>query len=538
VKGDSSHLTHPSFTAERAKRWAEATSGEARGRVLDFTQRLVSGDPFLLEELDVASRIVLSETVRNSMIATLRRLEIWPPPSEWHDVDEFDCSYEDTHSSLPVIAQRIYNDEQRRQSESGLLGARMARRAITASFLVDFASESGIAQQEMPQTHAWMLQEFQDRVQEWEDLQSSENSRSSSSRSCSEGDDNNLEAPRGLRAAFSIGRRLISQATGEGSPNEPVEDPKTPQVQQQSTISMAKPRLLQAVSTFLPKRGDSRTESRPVSQELCPDGEAFCPSGHTLVRCNVPPPPPLNTAVGGLTTGGSSSSSSPPNRRCRICHDPFAETAEMMACPECDIFICLSCSTEAGCYCLVVEPISVVELGEPEFRVVDPITAIQRRWSWRTRCGSNDGDQPILSPLTALATPAPPSLELRPYIEGELAPAGLIRATAPRPGGETASKPCATIGGAANFVGEVLRFPYHAETNLFLRLRDERKIQAWMRGDPLIGSATLALGPELLDCESREVILPLARGEAPAGILTLSFRLQYTNVYEKRWPAQ
>jgi len=137
--------------------------------VREFAGFLRDGDPALLEEVQNAYRYVMVESVRNAMVATLQRLEMWPPPSS-PVVDEEDCSYEDVSAPLPEIAQRLYNDELRRQRDVvGVAGLCLLRqRATTASFLIDFSQEVGLALPEVPETLTMMLREFMARVAEWE----------------------------------------------------------------------------------------------------------------------------------------------------------------------------------------------------------------------------------------------------------------------------------------------------------------------------------------------------------------------------------
>ena len=122
------------------QRWAAAIAS-AEYSVHDFAARVRSGDGPLLEEIERASRIVMAESVRNAMVAMLRKLDMWPPPVPPMGVEDTDCSYQDTSAALEVIAQRCYNDEARRQCSESLAGVTHRRRAATASFLVDFAHE-------------------------------------------------------------------------------------------------------------------------------------------------------------------------------------------------------------------------------------------------------------------------------------------------------------------------------------------------------------------------------------------------------------
>jgi len=152
--------------AERANALASTISET----VLANARRLQAGERSLCEEVERAFYLVMVESVRNAMIAAFRKLEMWPPVLKPRGVEDDDCSYEDVSSSLPVIAQRAYNDDLRRRNELIGIGGlcRIRHRAMTASFLVDFAQDAGVALPAMPETHVMMLREFACRVAEWE----------------------------------------------------------------------------------------------------------------------------------------------------------------------------------------------------------------------------------------------------------------------------------------------------------------------------------------------------------------------------------
>jgi len=132
-------------------------------KVREFTKRLQAHEEGLLECVHLAYRLVMAEGVRSGIIATCREMCLWPP-SPNPDVDAEDCSYQDTTAPLPVIAQRAYNDEVRRDTHESF--RLLHRKATTASFLVDFASEAGVSLPDL-QHHRVMLDEFMRRVEEW-----------------------------------------------------------------------------------------------------------------------------------------------------------------------------------------------------------------------------------------------------------------------------------------------------------------------------------------------------------------------------------
>ncbi|CAE7558964.1 unnamed protein product [Symbiodinium pilosum] len=132
-------------------------------KVKEFTKRLQAQEESLLQCVDVAYRLVLAEGVRSGIIATCRELSLWPPiPSPAVEAD--DCCFQDTSAPLPVIAQRAFNDEQRRVSHESF--RQLYKKATTASFLVDFAAEAGLTLPDL-QNSRTMLEEFMQRVEEW-----------------------------------------------------------------------------------------------------------------------------------------------------------------------------------------------------------------------------------------------------------------------------------------------------------------------------------------------------------------------------------
>ncbi|CAE8695718.1 unnamed protein product, partial [Polarella glacialis] len=174
--------TTGSGPAESKKERLRALKLKASPVVLEIAERLQAGDPSLQEELERASRLVLSESVRSAVLATCRRLCLWPPEPWPEGIEASDCCYEDLSSTMDVIAQRAWNDEVRRKSttqlrsgaesypkESGGISA-LGRRALTASYLVDFAANcSGMALPPVPAIFPAMLAELEARAAEFEE---------------------------------------------------------------------------------------------------------------------------------------------------------------------------------------------------------------------------------------------------------------------------------------------------------------------------------------------------------------------------------
>lgn len=142
-----------------------AAKRKAAPVVNDFKDRLRSHDEELEATVLRALRLVMTESVRNGFAATCQELELWPPRPPPQGISDDDCAFEDTSASLPEIAQRLYNDEMRRRSEDVLRP--LLKRAETASFIVDFATEVGMETPEVQESHQTMLQDFMARVEEW-----------------------------------------------------------------------------------------------------------------------------------------------------------------------------------------------------------------------------------------------------------------------------------------------------------------------------------------------------------------------------------
>lgn len=120
----------------------------------------------LMDDLRQAYRTVVGENVRKMMITTCTGLSMFPPTESLTDIDSHDCSYEDVYSPFPVIAQRLYNEDQMRQRHGK---RRWQRLEQTASFILDFAQEVGVAVPETSEAYQAVLAEFQLRCLEWQD---------------------------------------------------------------------------------------------------------------------------------------------------------------------------------------------------------------------------------------------------------------------------------------------------------------------------------------------------------------------------------
>jgi len=139
---------------------------EAAPAVRIFAERLRAAEPALLEEARAAFSLVMTEAVRNAMVAAFRRLELWPPLPAPRGVAPEDCNYQDTAAPLAVVAQRTYNDEMRRQQEQSSTGlpGHTIMQARTAAFIVDFVQEVGVMLPPMPEEQHAALKDFLERV--------------------------------------------------------------------------------------------------------------------------------------------------------------------------------------------------------------------------------------------------------------------------------------------------------------------------------------------------------------------------------------
>lgn len=144
---------------------------EARGKAKvvaaasasSFAKRLGDKEPGLIEEVERAYRTVMAESVRNAMIGMFQELEMFPPSPRPREIDDTDCTYQDVTAPLPVVSQRLYNDEVRRVEDASRL---IYKRATTSAFLVDFAEYAKVSFPPIPETYHFMLQEITERIQE------------------------------------------------------------------------------------------------------------------------------------------------------------------------------------------------------------------------------------------------------------------------------------------------------------------------------------------------------------------------------------
>jgi len=190
----------PSANAATGKREKEEKAARARAMpvALDFGDRvraLASAPPRardsdpLYGEFALCQKLVASEAIYNSMLATCKALGVLPPPEGSLGQGEGspaasstrarpsalsprasapvgpEMSYQDTSQPLPVIAQRLANYHAMVASRPAVAAHRRDR-LLHASFIVDFGLEHGLPEHR-DATCEGMLREFLERVKEW-----------------------------------------------------------------------------------------------------------------------------------------------------------------------------------------------------------------------------------------------------------------------------------------------------------------------------------------------------------------------------------
>lgn len=106
--------------------------------VQTYTQRLQSGEVELVEEYRNAARLVMQESVRRAIKATLLTLDLWP--GENTPVDVADIEWEDMSAKIDVVARRCYNYD--RLVATDPIYKDRNKLYATGSFLVDFGQDA------------------------------------------------------------------------------------------------------------------------------------------------------------------------------------------------------------------------------------------------------------------------------------------------------------------------------------------------------------------------------------------------------------
>jgi len=189
---------------------------------------------------------------------------LWPPDPPPLGVPSSDCSYEDLSAPLNVIAQRAYNDEARRQrGEVSGATSSLAHRALTASYLVDFAHEVGATLPPVPETFSVMLEELELRAGEWEQPSDSASAPSASS---------------GLLPSSNVGATLTSAAALLGGISFGSALEQLRSLDAQRLVGMRTGRSTMSTGDGLDGAPDSEGSGAP-GHDLVLDGLAACGLG-------------------------------------------------------------------------------------------------------------------------------------------------------------------------------------------------------------------------------------------------------------------
>jgi hypothetical protein len=152
----------PDTDEEPGVRGTSSSLENQRKIVVEFSERLKSGEPGLLTDISFAAKICEQEGLRNVMIATCKELRLWPPTSE----DRLESiAYSDTSEPLDAIAWALYNHEKCLNESDRESHDRLCR---TASFLVDFAHSIGVTNgTTTSKAGSILLTDFLTRAKEW-----------------------------------------------------------------------------------------------------------------------------------------------------------------------------------------------------------------------------------------------------------------------------------------------------------------------------------------------------------------------------------
>lgn len=131
--------------------------------ISEFAARLKAPTKGIIEDFSRAEKIVMREAVFKSLCSTCQSVDLWPPTSTKILPD--DRAYEDTTAPLEDVAQRLYNFVQWRKSE-GQQEVHQ-RRALAASFVLEFGLEHGLEKGEPDEDSERMLMQFLEQVRDY-----------------------------------------------------------------------------------------------------------------------------------------------------------------------------------------------------------------------------------------------------------------------------------------------------------------------------------------------------------------------------------
>eukprot|EP00913_Durusdinium_trenchii_P006691 g6288.t1 len=98
--------------------------------------------------------------MRSAMVARCQQLDLWPPNPPPEGIDNADCDCSKDTSSIVAMAQRLYNQAQKRD-------ASYTRLLSTASFLADFAYEAGLPTPQFFLTRDPVTEKFETMADEY-----------------------------------------------------------------------------------------------------------------------------------------------------------------------------------------------------------------------------------------------------------------------------------------------------------------------------------------------------------------------------------
>ncbi|CAK9072352.1 unnamed protein product [Durusdinium trenchii] len=140
----------------------DAAKARAAPAVKEFMEKVEGQtDQALCCELNEAFNILWSESMRSAMVARCQQLDLWPPNPPPEGIDNADCDCSKDTSSIVAMAQRLYNQAQKRD-------ASYTRLLSTASFLADFAYEAGLPTPQFFLTRDPVTEKFETMADEYE----------------------------------------------------------------------------------------------------------------------------------------------------------------------------------------------------------------------------------------------------------------------------------------------------------------------------------------------------------------------------------
>jgi len=156
------------LTAQKGWISKSTRGGDQLLEVTRWDSNLLEAEHGLVLDLDRAFQTVNEESVRSAMVGACKELGLFESHAEVEDyLSSHECDWENVSVSLPLIAQRLFEDDSRRRSKDANNERTQQRLLATATFLVDFADQAGVSLPQMSETHRKRLKSFRKRVKEW-----------------------------------------------------------------------------------------------------------------------------------------------------------------------------------------------------------------------------------------------------------------------------------------------------------------------------------------------------------------------------------